>query len=1325
MKNFISILAILIATCSVSAQNKGLTAKKGEKINVKNIVITEKTYQDLTNPTLNKRKLSKIADRNSGKPKVADNPLARRLFELQRLRNPNTGKLPANIKELEKAYVLSSRSGLQSRTKAGGLNFTQSGPRNVGGRTRALAIDISDATGNTILAGGTTGGMWKSTDKGQTWTRTTALSEHPSVTAIAQDPREGHTSTWYYTTGEYIGSADAKGAFYAGNGVFKSTDNGDSWTKLNATTSNTFSSFDNLFDICWNICVDPNNGDIYVATYGGIYVSNDEGNSWSLEIQTVDASLDSNERSYSSITDIICTPAGVKYATLSQGGNQNEGIWRKGSATDANWEEITPTNFPSSYRRIVLANAPSNTSQDIVYLLAQTTGSGLQGHSFWKLSYTSASDYTWVDRSQNLPVGGDGDRDVNGYDSQGSYNMIIKVAPDDENMVFIGGTNLYRSDDAFATAATPLSDGVDNESNTYWIGGYATENNVSQYDNHHPDVHSLAFIDNSTLVCGHDGGLSITSNFKQTKDSGIGEDNKPVDWIFLNNSYLTTQAYTVAIDQDKTDNEYMISGFQDNGSWLATSSSADSDWNYYGSGDGSYCSILDQGEHRLSSSQNGTVYLENNKSYDDVEYFYTRVDPDGAEGQLFINPFITDANNSEIMYYASGQYVWRNTNIFDIPKFQTSSATVNWEKLEISKVSGTVSALESSVYPAHILYYGTSTGKIYKIENSHSKNAVVTDITSSNMPQVVSGTTSPYISSIDANPLNANEVIVSFSNYGIESIFYTKDGGTTWEAISGNLEDGSDTGNGPSVRSVSIMVSPNDTTYYAGTSTGLYSTSILNGSATTWTHEAADKIGTTVVDMIKSRRDGFIAVATHGNGIFTANADYSSVAPVALIGLTQDTLIAGDKMDFMNRSIGDGITDYEWTFEGAEPATSTEEFPTEISYNTPGTYKVSLKVTNANGDNTQIIDAAVVVKSIEADFTASATEVDIDTEITFTDKSTGTPTTWSWNFPGGTPETSTEENPVVTYSSVGTYDVSLTIGDDTYSDTKTKTGYITVIDKDNFDDNLLYNISEENQDNLVQATFGGDNEGPVTGHTNLGIDQYAEKFTITNPNLNSVKQVHIFPSIMQSNSGDPSVTIKIWNGTTEPSEEVYSQVVPYSELTELEFNIIDLDFSVAVDKDFFVGYELNYTTPVDTFAVAHLPLEADETRSNTAYMHYDNKWYGYNEIFEDNPTVSLAIKALVGYDAGATAIDDNLLDTKVEKLLIYPNPMVYKTNVKFPNQNNQKYRLVVVDASGKVVRIIENITNDNVIINREQLKPGIHIINLSGEKIYKGKLLVK
>ncbi|MBL4560621.1 MAG: T9SS type A sorting domain-containing protein, partial [Labilibaculum sp.] len=265
------------------------------------------------------------------------------------------------------------------------------------------------------------------------------------------------------------------------------------------------------------------------------------------------------------------------------------------------------------------------------------------------------------------------------------------------------------------------------------------------------------------------------------------------------------------------------------------------------------------------------------------------------------------------------------------------------------------------------------------------------------------------------------------------------------------------------------------------------------------------------------------------------------------------------------------------------------------------------------------------------------------------------------------------------------------------------------------------------------------------------------------------------------------------------------------ELQARQFNEIVLDTPIEVNSSFFVGYEVFYENPVDTFAVWHLPIDGDITWDNSAFLTYDGEWKSFSDgsIYAANS--ALAIKALVGYEeevvpplmsdftvnSTSTTTDDNIsftdlstgeiaswewsfeggtsddnttqnptvsyneagtydvaltvrggngttntsikenyitveiataineLGEEVEKLIIYPNPMVYKSNVVFPNKTNQKYRLVVVDASGRVVRIIENITGNNVIINREQLKPGVHIINLAGEKIYKGKLLVK
>jgi len=1389
MKSTFSLLLALAISFTTLAQNKGLTTKKHSTLGVKNIVITQKTYNELTNPTLNKRKLANIADKEAGKPKVSDDPQARIRYEINILKNPTTGEIPLNIRELEKEYILSPASGLQSRLKVGGLSFKNSGPRNVGGRTRALAVDMTNE--NIILAGGTTGGMWKSMDNGTSWTRTTKLEDHPSVTSIAQDPI--NTTIWYYTTGELLGSADENGARYRGNGLFKSTDNGDTWTSLVSTASNT-SELHDPFDFAWNICIDPNNSDVYVATSEGIKRSTDGGNSWADVIV-----------SDSYYEDIICTPSGVKYASLSVDGTTATGIFRSVTGDLDDWENITPTAFPTDYDRIVIAHAPSNTTNEIVYILGQTWGGGFQNNSFWKLTYNSSATNhaTWEDRSQNLPERGDGSRDVNGYNSQGSYNMVIKVAPDNENMVFIGGTNLFRSDDGFASKADPLSVGKsDDASNTYWIGGYATENNVSQYPGHHPDVHTLVFkSDNSTLLCGHDGGISISSNYKKTSDTNTSEvASTPVDWTFLNNGYLTTQAYTLAIDNDTRTSTALLSGFQDNGTWLAETSDPDHNWSASNSGDGAYCSIFNLGNSIYSSSQNGTTYLEDHVNNDE-SYYWTRVDPEGAEGQLFINPFIEDSNNKEIMYYAAGQYIWRNSNVFDIPKESVNEATTNWEKLEISKTTGTVSAMESSTFPTHILYYGTTSGKVLKIENSHSKWAKMIDITGSNMP-------AGNVISIDANPLNANEVLVGFSNYGIESIFSTIDGGISWTAVSGNLEEINGENNGPSVRSVAFMLSPTDTTYYAGTSTGLYSTTKLEGSSTTWTQQAINQIGTTVVAMIKARRDGFFAAATHGNGIFTADADFSSSAPVALIGMTKDSIYVDESIDFMNRSIGDGFTSWEWTFEGATPNTSSDEHPRNIVYNTSGIHNVSLKAVNSAGESTQLITSAIVVKSVNSNFTANLTDVNIGTELTFTDQTSGTPTSWNWSFPGGTPDSSTEQNPVITYHTVGNYDVTLVAGDNNFTDTKTKTAYITVLDPSDKENDLLYNISPENEPKLSIYSLTW---GYTSGHNNYNMSHFAEKFEMVNPNLNVVRSIQINPFIVEAVSSDPKIAIKIWNGESIPETEIYSKEITFSELQTREFNEIILDAPVEVNSIFFVGYEVFYENPVDTFAVWHLPIDGDGTWDNSAFLTYNGEWKSFSDgsIYAANS--ALAIKALVGYEEnvaapliseftvnsttttiadqinftdlstgeivswkwsfeGGTSSDDtiqnptvsyheagtydvaltvrgangtsntktkenyitvevataiNELGEEVEKLIIYPNPLVHKSNIVFPNKTNQKYRLIVVDASGRVVRIIKNITGNNVMINRAQLKPGVHIINLLGEKIYKGKLLVK
>jgi len=808
----------------------------------KNIVINESTYNKLTASDINHLRMAKKADERKGIIRIKNAPFERLKFEKLKSHDPSTGEFPLEYRKRELQFLYENQIKFRSGTKAQNIDWQQTGPYNIGGRTRALAVDVTND--NIILAAGVSSGMWRTEDGGQSWTKTTSLDEHQSVTAIAQDPRDGNTNIWYYATGELIGgSASATGAFYSGVGVFKSINGGVSWTKLSATDTDETPIFTETTDACWNICVDPLNGDVYLATYGKIWRLTEGGNI----ATTVLSSRPTNDDNWAAITDILCTPNGIKYATLSSEGTIH-GIYRSEGGNMGEWTKITPVNFPDNFERIVLAYAPAN--ENILYFLSETPGTGLNNHSIWKLT-VNGNELLWEDRSDNLPVKEDtGDNDVSGFESQNSYDLVIKVAPDDENMVFIGGTNLFRSDDAFAS-----------KTNTFWIGGYATENNVSQYINHHADQHALVFLnDDKTLISGHDGGLSKTIDYKK-KDL----DSTPVDWTSLNNGYLTTQAYTVGIDAHNTESFKILSGFQDNGSWSAIeegNGQYQENWVQVGSGDGAYCSVHSSKESIIVSSQKGRIFLE----YDDNSW--SRIDPDGVNSDdlLFINPYEIDNNDEAIMYFAGGTAIWRNTNIYNIPKFSNNPATEGWNKINSTNTTGTISAIASSVNPAHVLIYGTSEGRIFKINGANSGQPIPTDITGSIMPAA-------FISCIELNPANADEILVSFSNYEIESIFQSLNGGLTWTNVSGNLEiinPGDNKNIGPSVRYVNILNGAgeeNSSIYFAGTSIGLFQTEELNTN-TQWTQVATDKIGNTVVDMVKTRQDGFIVVGTHGNGIF-------------------------------------------------------------------------------------------------------------------------------------------------------------------------------------------------------------------------------------------------------------------------------------------------------------------------------------------------------------------------------------------------------------------------------------------------------------------------
>ncbi|MBX2820407.1 MAG: PKD domain-containing protein [Rhodothermaceae bacterium] len=772
-----------------------------------------------------------------------DNARARVDYELKRLRDPVTGEVPKGIRarELAKAKTLPTKELIASKSGASNIaTWTGRGPNNVGGRTRALAIDLDfdGASNRRILAGGVSGGMYLSEDNGATWRLTTGLEDLASVTAVAQDPL--NRNVWYYGTGELFGnsSSNGGGASFLGQGIFKSTNSGESWTQLAATTNGTLNVFDNVFDRVWNVAVDPTNGNVFAAVFGFIMRSTDGGDSWLV-------SLGPDEQPFGIATDVAIASNGTIYASISRNGNGSLqfGIFQ---STDGgvNWTNISPPELSADPWRQVIGVSPSD--PNTVYVLVQANGGGENAGDHQLFRYNASSN-SWTNLSANIPnvtandQFGNAPLDGNAsFSSQGGYDMVVKVKPDDPDVIWIGGTNLYRS--------------TDGGSSFEQVGGYASPYTFAGFPRHHPDQHALVFYPNdaSAMISGHDGGLSLAANVLQS----------PQSWTELNNGYLTSQFYALAIDPE-TGSDFIVGGLQDNGTWSTTSANGDVDWQSEFSGDGGFAAVAPGGLPYYVSSQLGFVLRASESSGRIVG---SVVQPAGGNDFLFITPYLLDPNDARVMYIAEGNRVWRNSNLDGIPAGNGNATQVNWTALtgSVNPNTSTVTALGVSKVPADRLVFGATdlqfATRIIRVDDP-ANNGPGTDITP---PGITQGS---YPSSIAINPDDADEIVATFSNYNVPSIWHTSDGGSNWTNIEGNLS-GDD---GPSVAWGLVMPTASITAYFMATSTGVYSTESLNGASTEWVQEGADVLGNVDTDMLVGRpEDGLVVAATHGRGVYSA-----------------------------------------------------------------------------------------------------------------------------------------------------------------------------------------------------------------------------------------------------------------------------------------------------------------------------------------------------------------------------------------------------------------------------------------------------------------------
>lgn len=611
-----------------------------------------------------------------------------------------------------------------------------------------------------------------------------------AIQRLVHDP--SNTLVFYFCTGEGWNNADAA----RGAGVWKSVDGGETWSQLASTTNDTFY-------YCHDVAVHPVNGDVYVATRtGGLQRSKDGGLTWQQVLGAGNGSIEN------STTDIEFTADDELVVCI---GNFNtDGIYFSTSGDAGSWEKRM-NGFPSQCRRIDLATAPSNASYMYAIPTSSLSSDSNRIHGVYK---TIDKGLNW---SQVSHPGGD----RNLAKLQGWYDLVVKVDPNNENIVLVGGLNTFRSRDGGDTWQLLFNGDRRATSNLQYV---------------HVDQHEVLFKDSDTVLLGNDGGIYRCNNMMA---------DTPY-FYSINDNYNVTQFYTCAMPAQIGDDR-VIGGTQDNGS-LGSGTDGVSGFEQLSWADGSYCNINHQDpEIFFTTTQYQRMYRFNHGAIDTIS------NPKlNSRNTQFINPIEMD-NNPRLLYQLSEIGLWRmndaNTDTKD-----------NW--IQASRSFGAFTAIGISTQPANVAFIGrNSGGRIFRIEDVHNSDANLFPTSCDLSGQLPA---QAYCNCIYVDPKDANHVIVVYSNYGVESVWESKDALSarpTWVSQEGNLPD-------IPVR-WAVLHPQNASVCYLATEAGVMMTQKLDGVNTQWV-AVNEGLANLKINMLRLRADDLtLTAASHGRGMYT------------------------------------------------------------------------------------------------------------------------------------------------------------------------------------------------------------------------------------------------------------------------------------------------------------------------------------------------------------------------------------------------------------------------------------------------------------------------
>jgi uncharacterized repeat protein (TIGR01451 family) len=763
----------------------------------------------------------------------------------------------------------------------------------VAGRIAALAVNSAGR----IYAGAAQGGVWSNDPATGHWTSLTDSLTTLSVGALEIAP--GHENVLYLGSGEGALSGDS----YFGDGVYRSTDSGTTWSHVSGSAFAGVSIS--------GLAVDPANPDhVYVAivrgragakrttpptsTTYGIYESTNGGSSWTLR---------KGATATASATDVDIDPqdANTLYASF-----WGDGIY-KSTDHGLHWAK-TMTGLPAADH---VANATrfstsvSHPAGEGAVLYTGFDWVDLDGH------HHSARLFKSTDGAAHwtvLPTGPSGIDSVLGYcGEQCSYDNVVEADPANPDVLYAGGMYNY------GLASGGIYRSTDGGQNWLSLG----------FDLH-PDFHALAFEpdDSTHVVLGNDGG--VWQSFARGGRNVPGDTLETADWENLNAGLNIAQFTSIAYDPNRP--RRFWGGTQDNGTQFrsgGTPSTPSMNWNDVGLGDGGQV-IVDP--------NNGNMIFG---THFDISPYRFNVSPTGglqfggytpitqgidlSDRSEFYVPWVMNKGNTNQMFLGTHR-LYRTDNA------ETADANdVRWTPISPDLSTGCPGGAPNGARGCFIgaigvadggsgVYVGTDDGLVW----------VSPDATTAATPtwkRVDKGALPARpVTQFAVDRSNWRTAYAAYGSFNASTankpghVFKTIDGGKSWKDVSGSLPDNPVN---------SILLDPSDpNTLFAGSDVGAF---VTHNGGTTWARLGSGLPQSAIWQLDYDAARGLLMAGTHGRGAWTLDTGRTAPALVLSQSAPDSPVGAGSNLTYTLtlRNIGN---------QNATGVTVTDLLPVNTSF---------------------------------------------------------------------------------------------------------------------------------------------------------------------------------------------------------------------------------------------------------------------------------------------------------------------------------------------------------------------------------------------------------